>query len=53
MKEKIKNAAKLETHQAAFKQAVANVNIPVHGNVRVEGKDEEAIIVLGLNRNIL
>ena len=43
--------ANLEKQQAAYKQMVINTKIPLHDNLRVEGKDEEAIRVLGLNIN--
>ena len=51
--EDMNKTAKLKQQQAAFKQTVANTKVPVHGNLRVEEKDEEAIRVLGLNINSL
>ena len=43
----------LEKEQAVYKQTVIDTNIPLHGNLRVEEKDEEAVRVLGSNINSL
>ena len=45
--------ADLETQQAAYKQTLTKMKVPLYGNLRVEGKEEEVVRVLGLNINSL
>ena len=44
-----KMRAKLEKQQAAYKQMVTNMKVPLWKKLRIEKKDEESIRVLGLN----
>ena len=56
--EEIENAAK-DIQKAArgykkaekIRQTVSNTRVPVHGTLRVEGKDNEALRFLGVNIN--
>ena len=43
----------LEKKKAAYKQSVTNKKVSLHGNLRVDEKDKEAVRVLGLNINSL
>ena len=43
----------LEKKKAAYKQSVTNKKVSLHGNLRVDEKNKEAVRVLGLNINSL
>ena len=58
--EEIENSAKdnhketrAKKSEEKIRQTVANTKVPVHGYLRVEIKDDEAIRVLGVNINIM
>jgi len=44
-------AAKGERKKIVYQTTVANTKVPIHGNLRVEDKDDEALRVLGVNIN--
>ena len=46
-------AAQVEKNQTEVRQTVTKMKVSLYGNLRVEVKDEEAIIVLGVDINIM
>ena len=46
-----KKAARNRKEEEQIRQTVSNTKVPVHGNLRVEEKDDEAIRFLGVNIN--
>ena len=46
-------AAQVKKSEEKIRQTVANTKVPVHGNLRVEVKDDEVIRVPGIKINIM
>ena len=46
-----KKAARNRRKEEQIRQTVSNTKVPVHGNLRVEEKDDEALRFLGVNIN--